>query len=78
MASAVNVHQARTRPSRLREAVRRGEEEVIARNGASAARLMPYPPARRTPVAARGRGRRGAAFFEDLSESALRGFEGGP
>lgn len=37
----VNVHEAKTRLSRLLEAVERGEEVVIARAGHPVARLVP-------------------------------------
>ena len=37
----VNVYEAKTQPSRLLAEVEGGEEVVIARNGASVARLSP-------------------------------------
>ena len=46
----VNVHEAKTRLSELLAAAERGEEVVIARNGAPAARLVAitaeHPPVR--------------------------------
>jgi prevent-host-death family protein len=78
VASTFNVHQAKTHLSRLLEAASRGEEVVIARNGEPVARLVPYAAARRSPGAARGRGRLTAAFFEDLPDAVLREFEGAP
>jgi prevent-host-death family protein len=76
MALRVNVHEAKTQLSRLLEAASRGEEVVIARNGEPVARLVPVAPARRTPGAARGRGRLTADFFEPLPAEVLDAFEG--
>jgi prevent-host-death family protein len=76
MAHTFNVHEAKTHLSRLLEAASRGEDVVIARNGEPVARLVPYSTARRTPGAARGRGRLTAAFFEDLPDALLGEFEG--
>lgn len=76
MVHTVNIHEAKTQLSKLIEAIGRGEDVVIARNGEPVARLVPYSTARRTPGAARGRGRLTEAFFEDLPESVLREFEG--
>lgn len=76
MAHTVNIHEAKTQLSKLLEAVGRGEDVVIARNGEPVARLVPYSTARRVPGAARGRGRLTEAFFEDLPESVLSDFEG--
>ncbi len=77
MTLTVNVHEAKTQLSRLLEAASRGEEVIIARNGEPVARLVPVPPARRVPGAARGRGRLTAAFFEPLPAAVLDAFEGG-
>lgn len=76
MVHTVNVHEAKTQLSKLIEAIGRGEDVIIARNGEPVARLVPYCTARRMPGAARGRGRLTEAFFEDLPESVLREFEG--
>ena len=78
MASTFNVHEAKTHLSRLLEAANRGEEVVIARNGEPVARLVPYSTPRRSPGAARGRGRLTAAFFDELPDSVLHDFEGTP
>lgn len=43
----VNVHEAKTRFSRLLEQVRSGEEVIIARAGTPVARLVPYVPPKR-------------------------------
>lgn len=77
MAHTVNIHEAKTQLSKLIEAIGRGEDVIIARNGEPVARLIPYSTTCRVPGAARGRGRLTDAFFEDLPEAALREF-GGP
>jgi prevent-host-death family protein len=53
MPDQVNVHEAKTHPSRLLEQVERGEEVVIARNGRPVARLVAAtgPRPARTPGA---------------------------
>lgn len=76
MTLTVNVHEAKTQLSRLLEAAGRGEDVVIARNGLPVARLVPIAPARRTPGAARGRGRLTVEFFEPLPDDLLTAFEG--
>lgn len=43
----VNVHEAKTQLSKLLEAVERGEEVTIARNGRPVAVLSPVPVSRR-------------------------------
>ena len=43
--STVNMHEAKTRLSRLVERVEAGEEIIIARAGRPAARLVPFKPA---------------------------------
>lgn len=76
MAHTVNIHEAKTQLSKLIEAIGRGEDVIIARNGEPVARLVPYSTARRVPGVARGRGRLTDAFFEDLPEATLQDFEG--
>jgi prevent-host-death family protein len=76
VARTVNIHEAKTQLSKLIEAIGRGEDVIIARNGEPVARLVPYSTARRVPGAARGRGRVTKEFFEDLPESVLAEFEG--
>jgi prevent-host-death family protein len=53
----VNVHEAKTRLSRLLQEVEDGEEIVIARNGKPVARLVRHQPARepRKPGSAKGK-----------------------
>ena len=43
----VNVHEAKTRLSKLLEQVRSGEDVVIAKAGIPIARLVPYVPPKR-------------------------------
>jgi len=76
VAHTVNIHEAKTQLSKLIEAIGRGEDVIIARNGEPVARLVPYSTAGRIPGAARGRGRLTEAFFEDLPGTTLRDFEG--
>ena len=47
--TVVNMHEAKTRLSKLVEAIKSGAESeiVIAQNGKPAARLMPMPPKRK-------------------------------
>ena len=42
----VNMHEAKTRLSKLVELVERGERVVIARGGVPVAELVPYQPPR--------------------------------
>lgn len=76
MTRTVNIHEAKTQLSRLIEAIGRGEDVIIARNGEPVARLVPFSGGRRAPGAARGRGRLTSAFFQDLPDVVLRDFEG--
>ncbi len=43
----VNVHEAKTRLSKLLEQVRSGEDVIIAKAGIPIARLVPYIPPKR-------------------------------
>ena len=74
----VNIHEAKTRLSKLVERAEAGEEVVIARAGKPVAKLIPF-------AVARGRRRLGLLdgkfripedFNAPLPESALRAFEG--
>jgi len=71
----VNVHQAKTHLSRLLEAVRRGEEIIIARAGVPVARLVPVAEPRRLGRLA-GRLRVAEDFDAPLPEDVLAAFEG--
>jgi len=46
----VNIHETKTRLSKLLEQVQSGEEIVIAKAGRPIARLVPYTPPKRTIV----------------------------
>jgi len=76
--TVVNVHQAKTRLSKLLAQVEAGEEVVIARRGEPVARLVPCKP--------RGKRQFGAmkdqividdSFFDPLPEDELKAWEGG-
>ena len=76
--TVVNVHQAKTRLSKLLAQVEAGEEVVIARRGEPVARLVPCKP--------RGKRQFGAmkdrividdSFFDPLPEEELKAWEGG-
>ena len=77
MASTVNVHEAKTRLSRLLEAVEAGENVVIARAGKPVARLVPanVRTQPRTPGSWRGR-----VFiaddFDETPEELIAAFHG--
>lgn len=71
----VNVHEAKTHLSRLLDAVAAGEEIVIAKAGKPCARLVPVAQAKRTPGAAKGKGRVTAKFFEPLPRGELAAWE---
>jgi prevent-host-death family protein len=73
----VNVHEAKTHPSRLLERVRRGEEIILAKNGEPYAKLGPLEgPPPREPGVMKGRWVVTDAFFEPLPEEELRAWEG--
>ena len=74
----VNIHEAKTKLSKLVERAEAGEEIVIARAGKPAAKLVPV-------TKSRGRRRLGLLdgkfqvpddFNEPLPESVIRAFEG--
>lgn len=71
MSDIVNVHDAKTRFSKLLERAHAGEEIIVAKAGKPYARLMPLPsgPARRQP--GRLPGRVGDEFFEPLPDEEL-------
>lgn len=76
-ATVVNVHEAKTRLSRLLALAEAGEEVVIARGGKPVARLVSIAEPR--PVrrfgAMRGRITVDDSFFEPLPEAELAGWE---
>lgn len=53
----VNIHEAKSRLSELIRGVEAGDEVILARNGATVAKLIAWPPAspRRAPGAWKGR-----------------------
>jgi len=66
--SSVNVHDAKTRFSKLLEQVQRGREVIIAKAGRPVARLSAYaPPARKiaAPGGMEGKGYWIAADFDE-------------
>lgn len=77
MADAVNVHEAKTRFSKLLKRVQLGEEIVIARAGHPVARLVPFarPPLARQPGSARGRVVISADFDAPLPRDIQKAFE---
>ena len=73
----VNIHDAKTRLSKLIEQVSQGEEVIIAKAGIPVARLTAITPAMRGRRfgAMQGRARVDARFFEPLPEAELRSWE---
>lgn len=78
MISPVNVHDAKTRLSKLLEAVEAGEEIVIARAGKPVARLVPFQPTKapRQLGLLKGRFKVPPDFDAPLSGDVLALFEG--
>ncbi len=75
--SVVNVHEAKTRFSRLLARAEAGEEVVIARNGIPVARLVRYEnrPGVRRFAAMKGQFGVGDSFFDPLPEAELAAWE---
>ena len=73
----VNIHDAKTRLSKLIEQVSQGEEVIIAKAGIPVARLTAITPAMRGRRfgAMQGRAQVDARFFEPLPEAELRSWE---
>lgn len=75
MPTMVNVHEAKTRFSRLLEQAHAGQEIILAKAGKPYARLVPLASdSGRRP--GRLSGRLGDAFFEPLPEEELAAWEG--
>ena len=75
--TVVNVHEAKTRLSRLLAQVEAGEEVVIARRGEPVARLVRCKPrGKRQFGAMEGRVVIDDSFFDPLPEEELRAWEG--
>lgn len=77
MTDAVNVHEAKTRFSKLLKRVQLGEEIVIAKAGKPVARLVPFaPPALvRKPGTAKGLITISDDFDAPLPEQLRKAFE---
>ena len=74
----VNVHEAKTRLSRLLAQVEAGEEVVIARRGEPVARLVSCKPrGKRQFGAMKGQIVVDDSFFDPLPEEELKAWEGG-
>jgi len=77
--NTVNVHEAKTRLSRLLEQVEAGEEVVIARAGRPVARLVRFRPERRERTPGRLKGRiRFRGDFDADDEAIARMFDVDP
>ena len=75
--TVVNVHEAKTRLSRLLAQVEAGEEVVIARRGEPVARLVRCKPkGKRQFGAMKGQVVVVDGFFDPLPEEELRAWEG--
>jgi prevent-host-death family protein len=77
MAGSINVHEAKTRFSKLLQRVQLGEEIVIAKAGKPVARLVPFSqgPAGRKPGGATGIITIGADFDAPLPAEMRKAFE---
>jgi prevent-host-death family protein len=77
MIGAINVHEAKTRFSKLLKRVQLGEEIIIAKAGKPVARLVPFaqPPSARKPGTAKGLVTIGANFDAALPEEIQTAFE---
>ena len=75
--TVVNVHEAKTRLSKLLAQVEAGEEVGIARRGEPVARLVPCKPrGKRQPDVLKGKIFIDDSFFDPLPEEELRAWEG--
>lgn len=77
MSVQVNIHEAKTKLSKLLTRVKEGEEIIIAKAGKPVARLVPFAerPVKRLPGSAKGRVRISPDFDAALPESFLKSFE---
>lgn len=75
--TVVNVHEAKTKLSKLLAEVEAGGEVVIARNGKPVARLTPVdgPKPKRRPGALKGKLVVPESFFEPMTEEELAEWE---
>jgi prevent-host-death family protein len=76
LSKAVNIHDAKTRLSKLLWSVERGEEITIARAGKPIARLVPVKPSAkpRMPGKAKGLILHMGKDFDRTSKAVLRDF----
>ena len=78
MAGAVNVHEAKTRLSKLLRRVQLGEEIVIAKAGKPVARLVPFAqPSARKPGTAKAVITIGADFDAPLPNEIQKALDEG-
>ena len=74
----VNIHEAKSQLSKLIKAAQRGEDVIIARDGAPVARIVPVPPAGVTfrfgPIPELV-GTQAPDFLEPMTEEDLRDWE---
>jgi prevent-host-death family protein len=77
MIGTVNVHEAKTRFSKLLKRVQLGEEIVIAKAGKPVARLVPFAqaPSARKPGSAKALVTIGADFDAPLPNEIQKAFE---
>lgn len=72
----VNIHEAKTRFSKLIEAVLNGEEVIIAKAGKPAAKLIPFSEKKQRKFGIlKGKIRINSDFDEPLPENVLKQFE---
>ena len=73
---AINIHDAKTRFSRLIEAVIRGEDVIIAKAGKPVAKLIPYEVKKVKKFGAlRGKIKISEDFDKPLSDDVMKTFE---
>jgi len=75
MTRIVNVHDAKTRFSRLLDDAHAGEEIILAKAGKPYARLVPLAPQSGSRKPGRLAGRVSGAFFEPLPADELSRWE---
>lgn len=74
---AINIHDAKTRFSKLVEAVMRGEEIIIAKAGNPVAKLVPFSSKKKRKFGVlKGQIRISDDFDDPLSDEILKQFEG--
>ena len=72
----VNIHQAKTQPSRLLKRVVAGEEIVIAKSGKPQAKLVPFHATVRQPGRLKGKIKTGRDFDAPLPKTLAGAFRG--